>query len=210
MVFETRSGEVFTLGASSWRVEEITHDRVLVSPAPGQPGKMPFWHGDSAGRPLEFGRAIGALCRTLRDLPRPEALQLLTGRHNLTPGAAANLLRYLDDQFEAAGAVPDDRTIIIERYMDDMGDWRVCILSPFGSKVHAPWAMAIGAMIRETSDLETDILWTDDGIVVRFPEADEPPPVEAVIPDPDEVEDMVVRQLGAGGGGARQAHQGAP
>ena len=209
MVFETHVGETFVLGASSWRVEEITHDRVLVSPAPGQPGKMPFWHGDSPGRPLEFGRAIGALCRTLRELPRAQALNLLMERHALTEGAARNLLQYLDDQAEAAGLVPDDRTLVVERYMDEMGDWRICLLSPFGSKVHAPWAMAIGAMVRERTDLEIDILWTDDGIVARFPEADEPPPIEAIIPDPDEVEELVIRQLGAGGS-ARQSGGGAP
>jgi ATP-dependent Lhr-like helicase len=210
MVLESHPGDTFILGASTWRIEDITHDRVLVSPAPGEPGRMPFWHGDRAGRPLEFGRAIGRLSRVLREMPRAEAIQLLIEKHSLTEGAARNLLQYLDDQVEAAGAVPDDRTILIERYVDEMGDWRVCILSPFGSRVHAPWAMAIGAMIRERTDLETDILWTDDGIVVRFPETEEPPPVEAVIPDPDEVEELVVRQLGMGGGGAREAGFGAP
>ncbi|MCC2672835.1 MAG: putative ATP-dependent helicase lhr, partial [Armatimonadetes bacterium] len=212
MVFETHVGDTFVLGASTWKVEEITHDRVLVSPAPGMPGKMPFWHGDSASRPLEFGRAIGALSRTLRELMErggpptdgvePAARHLME-HHDLTEGAARNLLQYLRDQLDAAGALPDDRTIVVERYMDEMGDWRVCILSPFGGKVHGPWAMAIGAMIRERTDLEMDIVWTDDGIVVRLPESDEPPPIDAVIPDPDEVEDLVIRQLAVGGGGAR-------
>jgi ATP-dependent Lhr-like helicase len=199
MVFETHVGETFILGASTWRVEEITHDRVVVSPAPGVPGKMPFWHGDRAARPLEFGRAIGALCRTLREVPRAEALQTLTQKHSLTEGAARNLMQYLDEQAEATGVLPDDRTLVVERYLDEMGDWRVCLLSPFGSRVHAPWAMAISAMIAERSDVEVDILWTDDGIVARFPEADEPPPVEIMIPDPDEVEDQVIRQLATGG-----------
>ncbi|BDI28707.1 hypothetical protein CCAX7_007580 [Capsulimonas corticalis] len=209
MVFESKTGDVFLLGASSWRIEEITHDRVIVSPAPGVPGKMPFWHGESAGRPLEFGRAIGALTRTLRGLSDEDATQLLIEKHMLDALAAKNLIQYLRDQEEAAGAVPDDKTIVIESYKDDMGDWRVCILSPFGSKVHAPWAMAIGAIVREMTDYEIDVLWTDDGIVVRFPEADEPPSAETVLPDPEEIEDLVVRQLGAGGA-ARQAGQGAP
>ena len=209
MVFESRTGDVFLLGASSWRIEEITHDRVIVSPAPGVPGKMPFWHGESAGRPLEFGRAIGALTRTLRELSDEDAHKLLVEKHMLDELAAKNLIQYLRDQEAAAGAVPDDKTIVIESYKDDMGDWRVCILSPFGSKVHAPWAMAIGAIVREMTDYEIDVLWTDDGIVVRFPEADEPPSAETVIPDPDEVEDLVIRQLGAGGA-ARQSGQGAP
>jgi len=222
MVFETHVGDTFVLGASTWKVEEITHDRVLVSPAPGMPGKLPFWHGDSASRPLEFGRAIGALSRTLRGYlsdgaevktlpsgeldarPLPEAgVEYLKERHSLTDGAARNLLQYLRDQLDASGALPDDRTIVVERYMDEMGDWRVCILSPFGGRVHGPWAMAIGALIRERTDLEMDIVWTDDGIVIRLPESDEPPSVESVIPDPDEVEDLVIRQLALGGGGAR-------
>ncbi len=169
---------------------------------------MPFWKGDSPGRPLEYGRAIGALCRTLREMPRNEAMQLLIQKHSLTERAAINLLQYLDDQVEAVGVVPDDRTIVVERYMDEMGDWRVCILSHFGSKVHAPWAMAIEAMLRRESDVEVDLLWTDDGIVVRFPEADDPPPIELVLPDPDEVEELVVRQLGGSalfGGRFREA-----
>jgi ATP-dependent Lhr-like helicase len=209
MVFESRVGETFLLGASSWRIEEITHDRVLVAPAPGVPGKMPFWHGDTASRPLEFGRAIGALCRGLRALPHPEAMRLLQAEHDLDEVAASNLLQYLEDQHEATGAVPDDRTLVVERYLDEMGDWRVCLLSPFGGKVLGPWAMAIGAMIRQRTEMEIDLLWTDDGIVARFPEADEPPPLELLIPDADEVEALVIRQLGEGGG-ARQAGIGAP
>ncbi|HEX5324761.1 MAG TPA: DEAD/DEAH box helicase, partial [Capsulimonadaceae bacterium] len=210
MVFETHVGDTFLLGASSWRVEEITHDRVLVSPAPGVPGRMPFWHGEAAGRPLEFGKAIGKLTRTLLSMSDEKAEALLVDKHALSLGAARNLLQYLHDQEEAAGAVPNDQSIVVERYQDEMGDWRVCILSPFGSKVHAPWAMAIGAMVREQTDFEVDVLWTDDGIVVRMPEADEPPDVELVLPDPEEVTDLVVRQLGALGGGARAANQGAP
>ncbi len=210
MVFETRVGDVFLLGASSWRVEEITHDRVLVSPAPGVPGRMPFWHGEAPGRPLEFGRAIGALVRTLRREDPEAAARRLVDRHALTPNAARNLLQYLKDQETAAGTVPDDRTIVIERSLDEMGDWRVCVLSHFGGKVHAPWAMAIGALVRERTGLDTDILWTDDGIVVRFPEAVEPPAVELLLPDPDDAQELVTRQLGIGGGGARAANQGAP
>jgi ATP-dependent Lhr-like helicase len=184
MVFETKEGDVFLLGASSWRVEEITQDRVLVSPAPGVPGRMPFWHGENVGRPVEFGRAIGALTRSLRASDNAEGTRRLMEKHDLDERAARNLLQYLADQYAAAGAVPDDRTIIIERYLDEVGDWRVCVLTPFGGKVHAPWAMAIGAMVRERSDLEIDVLWTDDGIVARFPEADAPPPRRSRCPIP--------------------------
>src|SRR6266550_2789158 len=210
MVFETKEGDVFLLGASSWRVEEITQDRVLVSPAPGVPGRMPFWHGENVGRPLEFGRAIGALARRMRSLPQDEATNELVTKHALAEGAARNLLQYLRDQEASTGAVPDDHTIVIERYLDDMGDWRVCILSHFGARVHAPWAMAIGAMVRERNGDEPDILWTNDGIVVRFPGTDQPPPVELLLPDPDTVSDLVQASLAVGGGGARVAPSAAP
>ncbi|HLZ47908.1 MAG TPA: DEAD/DEAH box helicase [Candidatus Limnocylindria bacterium] len=195
MVFETRVGETFLLGASTWRVEEITHDRVLVSPAPGVPGKMPFWKGETATRPLEFGRAIGALTRELRAADPEDATARLREHHDLDERAARNLLEYLRDQVAAAGAVPDDRTIVVERYLDEVGDWRVCVLTPFGGKVHAPWAMAIGAMVRERSDIEIDVLWTDDGIVARFPEAERAPDPQLVLPDPDRAEALVIEHL---------------
>ena len=197
MVFESRPGEIFLLGASSWRIEQITHDRVIVSPAPGQPGKMPFWHGDSLGRPLEFGRAIGELSRTLLAQKPPTALKRLQEKHALTSGAADNLLAYLREQKEATGEVPSDKVLIIERYIDEIGDWRVCLLSPFGAPVHAPWAMAITARLQAADEnLEIDTMWTDDGIVFRLPETDSPPDIAEFLPDPDDVEDLIVRQLG--------------
>jgi ATP-dependent Lhr-like helicase len=196
MVFETEVGETFTLGASTWRVEEITHDRVLVSPAPGEPGKTPFWHGDQAGRPVELGLAIGRLVRDLRGEPRASAIERLVQHHDLDRTAADNVLRYLDDQARA-GAVPDDRTIVIERCVDDLGDWRVCLLSPLGSKVHAPWAMAVTAEIRSRTGIDVEVMWGDEGFVVRFPELEEPPDPTLLLPDPDEVEGLVLRQLGS-------------
>ncbi len=138
MVFESHPNETFILGASTWRITDITHDRVLVTPAPGEPGKMPFWKGDGPGRPLEFGRRIGAMVRELRALPQAAALTRLVNEHDLDPGAAENLLRFLADQAEATGQVPDDRTIVVERCRDELGDWRVCVLTPFGSRIHIP------------------------------------------------------------------------
>ena len=196
MVFETQVGETFTLGASTWRIEEITHDRVLVSPAPGEPGKMPFWHGDQAGRPVELGYAIGKLVRELRGVPRAAAVDRLVRQHDLDPLAAENVLRYLDDQ-AAAGAVPDDRTIVIERCLDELGDWRVCVLSPLGSRIHAPWAMAATAQIRSRTGMDVEVMWGDEGFVVRFPEVESPPDPLLLVPDADEVESMVLRQLGS-------------
>jgi ATP-dependent Lhr-like helicase len=197
MVFESRPGETFVLGASSWRIEEITHDRVLVSPAPGEPGKMPFWKGDRAGRPLEFGLAIGKLMRDLLRLPPAAAVERLTRDHDLDALAAENLLQYLRDQLAATRAVPDASTILIERVRDELGDWRVCVLSPRGGRIHAPWAMATAARIREERGIDVETLWGDDGFVVRFPDVDEPPDVRLLLPDPDEVQALVVRQLGA-------------
>ena len=197
MVFESRVGETFVLGASSWRIEEITHDRVLVSPAPGQPGKMPFWKGDRAGRPLELGLAIGRLQHDLLRLPPAAAIDRLTREHDLDARAAENLLAYLRDQLAAAHAVPDARTIVIERVRDELGDWRVCVLSPRGGRIHAPWAMAVAAKIREETGTDVETLWGDDGFVVRFPDVDQPPEARLLLPDPDEVHALVVRQLGA-------------
>ena len=179
MVFESRVGETFLLGASSWRIEQISHDRVLVSAAPGEPGKMPFWKADTIGRPLELGRAVGALVRTLVAMPPSTAIERLVGQHDLDAQAAANLLRYLSDQIAAAGVVPDDRTVLIERCRDELGDWRVCVLSPFGSRIHAPWAMAVVERVRAEAGLDVETMWTDDGFVVRFPETDDPPDLAA-------------------------------
>ena len=196
MVFETEVGDTFTLGASTWRVEDITHDRVLVSPAPGEPGKMPFWHGDQAGRPVELGLAIGKLVRELGDTPKPAAVTRLTEQHGLDRLAAENLLQYLDEQ-AAAGGVPDDRTLVIERCLDELGDWRVCVLSPLGSRIHAPWAMAVTALVRSRTGVDVEVMWGDEGFVVRFPETEQPPDPQLMLPDADEVEGLVLRQLGS-------------
>ncbi|MCA1559313.1 MAG: DEAD/DEAH box helicase [Acidobacteria bacterium] len=195
MVFECRVGETFLLGASSWRIEDITHDRVIVSPAPGEPGKMPFWKADAAGRPLELGRNIGEMVRSLRHMPPASAIQRLVTHHDLDPQAAENLLRYLSDQSAAAGVVPDDRTILIERCRDELGDWRICVLSPFGGRIHAPWAMAVVERARAETGVDVETMWTDDGFVVRFPETDEPPDPRLMVPASEEVEALVLRQL---------------
>ena len=196
MVFESRVGETFTLGASTWRIEDITHDRVLVSPAPGEPGKMPFWKGDPAGRPQELGLAIGRLVRELRDLPPAAAVERLTSRHDLNRVAAENLLQYLADQQAAAGAVPDDRTIVVERSRDELGDWRLCLLSPLGGRVLIPWCLAATARLRDERGLDVETMWSDDGFVVRVPDVEEPPDASLLVPDPEEVEALVIRQLG--------------
>jgi ATP-dependent helicase Lhr and Lhr-like helicase len=197
MVFESRTGETFLLGASTWRIDEITHDRVLVTPAPGEAGKMPFWHGDQAGRPLEFGRIIGSLIRELRDTPRSVAITRLVNEHDLEPVAAENVLRYLADQEIATTIVPDDRNIVIERVRDELGDWRVCVLTPFGNRIHAPWAMAISAKLRSANGPEVETMWTDDGFVLRFPETDQPPDIDMLLLEPQEAAELVLRQLGS-------------
>ncbi len=197
MVFESRVGETFLLGASTWRIDEITHDRVLVSPAPGEPGKMPFWKADAPGRPLELGRHIGELIRTLRHMPASAAIQRLVQHHDLDAQAAENLIRYLADQAASAGIVPDDRTILIERCRDELGDWRICVLTPFGGRIHAPWAMAAVERARAETGIDVETMWTDDGFVVRFPETEEAPDPNLMIPASEEVEALVVRQLGA-------------
>ena len=195
MVFESRAGDTIVLGASTWRIDEITHDRVLVSPAPGEPGKMPFWHGDSAGRPAEFGREIGRMTRELLSMPGPVAYTRLVEDHSLDANAAENLLRYLEEQKAATGRVPSDQDVIIERCHDELGDWRVCVLSPFGSRVHAPWCMAATAKLRAERGIEAETMWSDDGFVLRIPENEEPLDTEALLPSPAELKELVLRQL---------------
>jgi ATP-dependent Lhr-like helicase len=197
MVFESRAGEVFVLGATSWRIAEITRDRVLVVPAPGEPGKMPFWKADRGGRPVEMGRAIGRLTRELLAMDPAEAVDRLQREHDLDPLAARNLVAYLEEQREATGVLPDDRTIVLERTRDEMGDWRLCLLSPWGGRVHAPWSTALEARLRHAGEAEVESIWSDDGIVVRLPERERPPDAADLLPDPEEIEDLVARELGA-------------
>ena len=195
MVYEARAGQTFLLGASTWRIEEITRDRVLVSPAPGVPGAVPFWKGEGVGRPYELGVKIGATSRELSALSDAKAQARLREDFHLDPRAAANLLTFLREQEGATGVVPSDRTIVVERFRDEIGDWRVCILSPFGGRVHAPWAMAIAARLKESLGIDAQSIWSDDGIALHFPEADAPPPVDELVVDPGEVEDLVVGEL---------------
>nr|MBA2319615.1 DEAD/DEAH box helicase [Deltaproteobacteria bacterium] len=192
MVFETRRGDRIILGASTWRVEEIKRDRVIVSPAPGEPGKLPFWHGDRPGRPIELGRAIGAVGRELVAMTDADARAQLE-EWRVTGFAADNLLAYLGDQVAATEVLPSDTSIVVESFRDELGDWRICILTPYGSRVHAPWAMAIEAAMGARGD--TQVLWTDDGIALRFADAETLPDLEMLIPDPDEVEERVLGQV---------------
>ena len=195
MVYESRPGDVFVLGASSWLIEDITHDRVVVTPAPGQPGKMPFWHGDAPGRPIELGRALGAFTRSLMAMsPREKEVRLAEA--GLDAYASTNLIGYLDEQKEATGVLPDDRTIVVERFQDELGDWRVCIHSFFGAQVHAPWAQAIEARMHERFGVEVQCIYSDDGIVVRLPEAQDAPAGSSVFVDSEEIEDLVVDEVG--------------
>ncbi|MFB8089593.1 DEAD/DEAH box helicase [Streptomyces sp. NPDC055992] len=171
MVYESRVGDVFTLGTTSWRIEDITRDRVLVSPAPGVPGRLPFWKGDQLGRPLELGRALGAFLRELGGLSPEDARDRLLSA-GLDTWAVDNVLAYLDEQRRACGHVPDDRTILVERFRDELGDWRVVVHSSFGAQVHAPWALALSARLAERYGMDAQVMHADDGIVLRLPDAD--------------------------------------
>jgi ATP-dependent helicase Lhr and Lhr-like helicase len=197
MVYESRVGDVFVLGASSWRIEDITADQVLVSPAPGQPGRLPFWHGDAPGRPAELGAAIGAFTRELT-AAGDEAGTARLRADGLDELAASNLIGYLSSQREATGYLPDDRTLVVERFRDELGDWRLVLHSPYGGQVHAPWALAIAARLRERyGGMDVQAVSTDDGIVIRVPDADEPPPGGIAMLDPEEVEQLVTAELGS-------------
>ena len=191
MVYEARLGQTFLLGATTWRIEEIGRDRVIVTPAPGLPGAVPFWKGDGIGRPRELGEAIGAFSRWAVEQP-PETLE---AEYDLDRRAARNLSEFLREQQAATRVVPSDRAIVVERFRDEIGVWRLCVLSPFGGRVHAAWGLALGAKIRDELELEADAIWSDDGIIIHLPDADEPPGAELVLIEPDEVEDRVVAEL---------------
>ena len=194
MVYEARVGETFILGATTWRIEEITRDRVTVTPAPGVPGKMPFWRGDRVGRPVELGRALG---RFTAEAEKMDDARLMED-YGLDANAVINLRSYLADQREATGGLlPTDRQLVVERFRDELGDWRVCVLSPFGARVHAPWALGIETRIRDRLGLEVQAIWSDDGIVLRLPEGDEAPPIDDVLLNPDEVEELVLQAVGS-------------
>ncbi len=217
MVYEARPGQAFLLGASTWRIEEITRDRVIVTPAPGAPGAVPFWRGDSVGRPKELGEAIGAFSRWAVE----QDAETLQRGHDLDERAARNLLAYLREQLAATRVLPSERTIVLERFRDEIGDWRLCLLSPYGGRVHAAWGLALSARVRERHGLEADVLWSDDGIVMHLPdldgdgfaagergEGDRVPPTlesqapggwdairELVLIEPDEIEEAVTGEL---------------
>ncbi|HEX4813251.1 MAG TPA: ATP-dependent helicase [Nonomuraea sp.] len=192
MVYESRVGDVFVLGATSWRIEDITTDRVLVSPAPGQPGKLPFWHGDAPGRPAELGRAIGTFLREQAKGGSTERMRAA----GLDEFAAGNLLAYLEEQRQATGYVPDDRTLLVERFHDELGDWRVVIHSPYGARVHAPWALAINRRLRERYGVDVQAVHSDDGIVLRIPDTLAEAPTDVAAFDPEEIEQVVTEELG--------------
>jgi ATP-dependent Lhr-like helicase len=198
MVHESRPGETFILGATTWRIEEIDRDRVIVSPAPGEPGKMPFWRGEGPGRPVELGRSMGAFVRTLDGLLASDAegaTRWLREEHRLDALAAQNLIAYVGDQRAASGTVPTDQAITVERFRDELGDWRVCMLTPFGGRVHAPWALALERRLEDKLGYPIHPLWTDDGIAFRFADGDELPTDEDLFPEPEDIDDILVTEL---------------
>jgi ATP-dependent Lhr-like helicase len=195
MVFESRRGETFILGASTWRVVEITRDRVIVEPAPGEPGKLPFWRGSGPGRPVELGRALGRFLRELSAQPVSQARGWLTELLPLDAHAAGNLVDYVQAQQAATTTVPSDRAIVVERFRDELGDWRICILSPFGSRVHAGWALALEAQLAGRAGFSVQTIWSDDGIVLRFANTESLDDLPSLVPRADEVEDLIVGQL---------------
>ncbi|MBU4250297.1 MAG: DEAD/DEAH box helicase [Actinobacteria bacterium] len=212
MVYESRVGDVIALGTSSWRIIDITHDRVLVAPAPGQAARLPFWKGDSLGRPAELGRAVGAFVREVSALSTPKA-KVRLAKLGLDEWAIDNLLNYLNEQSESMGRLPHDRQIVVERFRDELGDWRVVVHSPFGAQVHAPWALIVAARLRERFGVDVQAMHADDGLVFRLPDTgwdDESglpgatseagsalaELLELIFPDPEAVAAQVTEQLG--------------
>ncbi len=197
MVYERRPGDVFVLGSTSWKITEITHDRVVVAPAPAQAAAhMPFWHGDGPGRPLELGRAVGAFVRQIARLDPAAARETLQERYRLDPWAAANLASFLEEERTVTGTLPTDRAIVIEQFRDEIGDWRTVLLSPFGARIHGPWALAARRRYRRSHGVDVDVIWSDDGIVFRFPDVDTPPSTDELVIPPDEIDDLVLEEVG--------------
>ncbi len=199
MVYESRVGDVFALGATSWRIDDITHDRVLVTPAPGQPGRLPFWHGDTIGRPAELGLALGSFVREVCGQPRDLAERRLRA-DGLDPWAVDNLLAYLDEQRTATGHLPDDVTIVVERFRDEIGDWRIAVHTPLGGRVHTPWALAIAQRIQLEAGVDVQVMPSDDGIVLRLPDVEvgldaAPPVLDQLVFEPDDVHRAVTEAV---------------
>ena len=196
MVYESREGDTFLLGSSAWRISQITHDKVEVVPAPGDAGaRMPFWHGDMLGRPLETGRAVGRFIRDTSALDPSDAAESLSRDFGLNEYAAANLVAYIEEEREATGVIPTDQTIVVERFQDEIGDWRLVLLSPLGARVHAPWAMALRHRFRSRYGTDVDAIWSDDGIAFRFADSDEPPGADDLLLEPEDVEALLVEHL---------------
>ncbi len=195
MVYELRPGETFILGATTWRCVDITPQQVLVLPAPGEPGRIAFWHGDSIGRPYEVGAAVGAMVRELGALPDGEALDRLRGRAGLDERAARNLVDHLADQVAATGVMPDDRTIVVERFRDQLGDWRLCVLTPFGARVHAPWSLVAAQRLRDEVGSDVQAIHSDDGFALRIADIDRMPDAATLFLDPDDIVAAVTEQL---------------
>jgi ATP-dependent Lhr-like helicase len=196
MVYEARAGQTFLLGASTV-ADRGDHARPRARLAgAGRPGLVPFWKGEGVGRPYELGEAIGRTSRELVAQSHKVSLARLQKEHRLDEHAATNLLTFLQEQAAATGAVPSDRTVVVERFRDEIGDWRLCILTPFGARVHAPWALALAARLRESLGLEVQSIWSDDGIALHLPDADAPPPTDDILISPDEIEELVVQEVG--------------
>ena len=197
MVYESRVGDTFVLGSSSWKIAEVTHDRVIVAPAPGQAAaKLPFWHGDGPGRPIELGKAIGAFVREMGGKTQEDAMATLQEKYRLDSWAAGNLAGFLAEERAATGVLPSDENIVIQRFRDEIGDWRMVVLTPYGARVHAPWALAARRRYRETHGVETDVVWSDDGIILRFPDIDDPPATSELLIAPDELDELILEETG--------------
>ena len=198
MVYESRVGDTFVLGSSSWKIAEVTHDRVIVAPAPGQAGaKLPFWHGDGPGRPIELGRAIGAFVRDIGGRKQADAVTTLRNEYRLDEWAAGNLASFLAEEREFTGVLPSDTNIVIQRFRDEIGDWRMVVLTPYGARVHAPWALAARRRYRENHGVDADVVWSDDGIILRFPDIDDAPTTSELIIPPDEIDELVLEETGS-------------
>ncbi|NYS30830.1 ATP-dependent helicase [Pantoea sp. WMus005] len=196
MVYESRVNDIITLGATSWRIQQITHDQVLVVPAPGRPARLPFWRGEGVGRSADSGASLGMFLRQVNAASPDDAQQQLQAL-GMNFSAVTNLLALLAEQRAATGVLPDDRTLLIEHCRDEIGDWRVILHSPWGKRVNAPWALAIAARIQQRMGFDASVAASDDGIVARFPASEGLlPGAELFMFDADQLTQEVTESIG--------------
>lgn len=197
-VHESRVGDAFNLGSSTWRITAIEHDRVVVIPAPGAPARMPFWHGEFMARSMHLAPRIGQLRRSLDAAKTPDELRAIEDQYHSDADTVRSLAEYVQAQHELTEGVPDDKQLVLEHFRDEVGSIRLVLHAPFGGRVNAPWGMALGRRVRERLGVEIQVQTTDDGLMLRLPDMGALPPLDVVRTLAfEDAEQLVLEEAGA-------------